>query len=181
MEQPCQIKNDFLGEAKDWDENADWATISNGSRNKTDEIRNESERLTVNGVLSESAVADKVSKWCSDQEPVHKMGWTTGHTEGCLTEDHVTISDWALVDAWGGTCSSLEGEGIEVNIYGAQGDSGGPIYERNSGWVYLVTNVSMGNVTDQKICGDRKEFDYLYGCAAYHMRNQYNITFDTNI
>lgn len=172
-------RNRTIGEVEEYSKSADYVLVdgSGGNHDKTDILHDGDEEHEINGVVSETAIGDLIDSDPSDgceeaSDPVYEMGWTTGRTKGCVIDTHVK--------EWFSPCWTFDSEGVEFSNKNADGDSGGPVFVDNGGWVYMVCMYSTHYGDAGSMCGGRKIGETGAGTAAYHLRNNYNMTFDTN-
>lgn len=120
----------------------------------------------VTGHVTESGIADMISTG----ETAHKTGIMTGDTSGPILRmnlgDSTNCHDWNL-------------EGVEVDVYGTSGDSGGPIYDIDGNDAYMIsvfstTGSGSPGITD---CTGQEYNYYCYGTAAYELVDYFNGSF----
>lgn len=160
------------------DPDADIALIKEQSSEKSLEpgINDENTNWDVSGYYTEDSIEDMIS----EEREVRSMGCTTGLTEGPVTGKGLTPPD---------TCYDADGEAVEVEAVGGEGDSGGPVYgiEEYFGNRYAVMlnviqagddqfdsiNCTSGvaDPDNESLVGQKQ-----YGIAFYHLQDEYNLS-----
>lgn len=131
------------------------------------QINETNESLNVAGYVSKSGLADMVA----DGVSVYKTGIRTGTNEGTVIGTGVTDMDRSCVD--------YEDEGVNIDVYTLQGDSGGPIYDEVNGNAYMIGITSTGHrPTSYPNCELDDMLGRVEGPSAYHIANMTGGYFD---
>lgn len=166
---------DYFGEVAEWDEEEDWLLLDTDDYETFDDQiwdPGAGERVDMVAWFTEAGVADLIST----DELVRKIGVTLGREWGYVEQKSIS-SGWDCVD-W-------DGEGVEVDIDFAQGDSGGPVWDKgDDGNGIMITHSCQlsGTKIDETDChpisgcsSTSKVEDSLRGTAFYHLNDKYGI------
>lgn len=150
---------DKYGTIVEFDEDLDTMLADSSSTSLSPEqtIQEPFSTISVYGSVTKSGTFDIEETG----EIIYKMGIKTGRESGTLID----------VQHQPGGCRDHNGEGIRADINVVQGDSGGPIYDVESGAAYMLSHASIAAAkSSNSECGGTV-WEHTWGPAAYEIKN----------
>jgi hypothetical protein len=162
--------DDAFGYVKNYDENVDYATVSEAFKTMTNYIK-DGNIYPVAGHATKSGVESAVTHGTI----LTQSGATTGTDTG-------TLERMEFSDGWK-SCVTYESEGIKFDIQNSEGDSGSAVYFNDGvneeSIIYGLYSQWITKVDEWSCRGDSNLIEGKYGAgsSAYRLNNKHDIIF----
>jgi hypothetical protein len=160
---PDTITGDGIGPVHDGHKVHDWAIFGVDQSSGITDISNKiwydgNYNTSIDGYKTQSGLNQMIGK----NGQVWKQGQVTGFHKGVLRG----------TGSWGGTgCILMDGKGVKVEVPTGEGDSGGPLWDQDSGNAYVISQISVGvEETNNYICNTVID-KYVHGWPTYMVVN----------
>lgn len=162
---PETITGDDIGPVQDGHKIHDWALFgvdqSSGITDISNKIWYDGNYITsVDGYKTQSGLNQMIGQ----NGQVWKQGQVTGFHKGVLRG----IGSWARGP---NDCIRMDGAGVRAEVESGAGDSGGPLWDQDSGGAYVISQISIGvEDTNNYICNTELD-KYAVGWPTYKIVN----------
>jgi len=165
------IQRHPIGTVQGYNSAADYLIVSPGSKTFSGNVQYpDGYSYPIGGWFTGTGVANLIYQ----ASTVHKIGVTTGMESGTVFGDRASYDP---------TCINFDGYGVNSTCVTADGDSGGPIFQKDSNdliWMINSDTYGSGNAGTMNCGGNTvQKYSQVRGTAFYHLHNSYGFTTGT--